>query len=36
MFYNCTTTEGYARTVADATIFNASLDKPVGLTFTVK
>lgn len=36
MFYLSKATEGYARTQADADKFNASIDKPTGLTFKVK
>ena len=36
MFYFAKTTAGYARTQADANKFNASSDKPAGLTFRVK
>ena len=36
MFKYCDATTGYARTQADADIFNASRDKPTRLTFIVK
>ena len=37
MFKNCTSlTTGYARTQADATMFNNSTNKPNGVTFAVK
>ena len=36
MFQNSQATTGYARTQADADKFNASSNKPVGLTFVVK
>ena len=36
MFQNATTTTGYARAQADADKFNASTNKPAGLTFVVK
>ena len=36
MFYNCAATTGYARTQTDADKFNATSNKPSGLTFVVK
>lgn len=36
MFFNSQATTGYARTQADADKFNASSNKPAGLTFVVK
>ena len=36
MFKNSVATTGYARTQSDATKFNATSNKPSGLTFTVK
>ena len=36
MFYQSKATTGYARTQADADKFNASTNKPAGLTFVVK
>ena len=36
MFYYSITTTGYARTEEDAARFNASSNKPSGLTFVVK
>ena len=36
MFYNSKATTGYARSQEDADRFNASSNKPSGLTFVVK
>ena len=36
MFYGSKATTGYARTQEDADRFNASSNKPSGLTFVVK